>query len=60
MLRFRYLSNACSLASYIAIVVVAILAAVSLYVFEFGELKLFDGYLLLSLKQYKSVALLLY
>jgi hypothetical protein len=35
---------------YIAVVVIAILIAVSLYIFELDKLKLFDSYLLFTLK----------
>ena len=50
VLYLRYSSNAYSLVIYIAVVVIAILTAVSLYIFELGKLKLFNSYLLFTLK----------
>ena len=50
MLYLRYSSNACSLAIRVAVVVIAMLTAVSLCVFELSKLKLFDSYLLFTLK----------
>ena len=50
VLRLRYSSNAYSLIIYIIVVVIAMLTAVSLYIFKFGKLKLFDSYLLFTLK----------
>jgi hypothetical protein len=35
---------------YIIIVVITILIAISLYIFKLGKLKLFDSYLLFTLK----------
>ena len=50
VLCLRYSSNACSLIIYIAVVVIAMLAAVSLYIFKLSKLELFDSYLLFTLK----------
>ena len=50
ILRLRYFSNAYSLIIYITVVVIAILIAVSSCVFKLGKLKLFNSYLLFTLK----------
>ena len=50
VLYFRYFNNACPLAIRVAVVVIAILTAVSLYIFKLSKLKLFDSYLLFTLK----------
>ena len=50
VLCLRYFSNACLLIIYIAVVVITMLTAVSLYIFKLGKLELFNSYLLFTLK----------
>ena len=50
ILYLRYFNNAYSLAIYIMVIVITILTAVPLYIFKLSKLKLFNSYLLFTLK----------